>query len=145
MPQNRPQWPSAVERTPWPQEAITSEHISSLMSQFKTFPCKKEEHLQFIDIYTQALQYLKLFLEIMDTTSWLKRKGAIWLTISTQFKSQHLWWYEEVLVNVTCVTSVKTPLMPNDKYKLLSIICCHSGKYWLISAIQQQRMSNVAK
>lgn len=48
-------------------------------------------------------------------SSELMRRGLIKLVTSTQLKSQHLWWYGSVLLQVVWVTStsVKVPLIQN--------------------------------
>lgn len=40
----------------------------------------------------------------------LKRRGNIWLAVSTQLKSQHLWWYKGSLVHIAWVTCLEAPL-----------------------------------
>lgn len=40
----------------------------------------------------------------------LKMRGNIWLAVSTQLKSQHLWWYKGSLMHIAWVTCLEAPL-----------------------------------
>lgn len=76
-------------------------------------------------------QNLNFCSEIMDSLSpGLKRRGTVWLIISAQIKSQHLWWYRDASMHTTSwetCTFVRAALMLNDnQYAALE---AHTAKY----------------